>query len=130
MEKENYFTTYEKNVQRLPTEIFKVTNGVSLRLVGENFYNTKEHDDLDIHLPSRYLLILSQQWQTPEQCVKSVKNWKKDTKTIPMKPFWSFYSWLETDFPHCSGVSIAEYKHVNVGRVNKKLNFTKKWKLW
>ena len=37
VERDNSFTIHGRNLQKLPTEMFKVNNGLSVQLVSENF---------------------------------------------------------------------------------------------
>ena len=43
LERDNSFTIHERNLQKLATEMFKVSNGLSVQLVSENFHFAENH---------------------------------------------------------------------------------------
>ena len=43
LERDNSFTIHERNLQKLPIEMFQVNNGLSVQLISENFQFPDNH---------------------------------------------------------------------------------------
>ena len=67
------------------------------------------------HLPSRALLVQSQQWKHQSNVWKLFKVNNKDTRTTSMTSFWCLYRQLWKDFTYSSGVSIVDFEQVKAG---------------
>ena len=58
LERDNSFTIHERNLQKLATEMFKVSNGLSVQLVSENFHFAENIIILDINLKQNLRFIM------------------------------------------------------------------------
>ena len=76
-------------------------------------------EDCRVLVPSRYLLVESQQWKHENNLWNLFKAINKDTRMILLTSFWFLYCYIWTDFTNCSRVSIVHFEQVNVGWVVK-----------
>ena len=86
------------------------SNNIAVKVNRVNF-NSKVCRKI-LLLPSRNLLVQSQQWKHQKHLWNLLKVNNKDFRMTSVT-FWRLYCWLRTDFTYWFGVSI-----VNLGQVN------------